>query len=61
MPEYSALCLENERKMFEDELKSLREQETILVEDVEEAEGSLIGANQVLQALVSEWDGQLHS
>jgi len=29
LAENSALCLENEMKMFEDELKSLREQETI--------------------------------
>ena len=60
LAEYSVMCLEDEMKMFEDELQSLREQDTNLVEDVEEAESSFIGANQVLFALMSELDSLLN-
>ncbi len=56
LAEYSAMCLEDDMKMFEDELRRLREQDAVLIEDVEVAEGSFIGANQVLLALMSDLD-----
>ncbi len=60
LAEYSAMCLEDEMKVFEDELQSLRKQDAILIEDVEVAEGSFIGVNQVLLALMSELDSLVH-
>ena len=59
LAEYSVTCLEDEMKMFEDELNCLREHDLNLAEDIEEAEGSFIGANQVLQALMSELEDLL--
>ena len=60
LAEYSAMCLEDEMKMFEDELQSLREQDANLIEDVEEAESSFIGVYQVLLALMFELDTIVH-
>ena len=60
LAEYSVTCLENEMKMFEDELQSLREQDANLIEDVEEAESSFIGVYQVLLALMFELDTIVH-
>ena len=60
LAEYSAMCLEDEMKMVEDELQNLRKQDVILIEDVEVAEGSFIGVNQVLLALMSELDSLVH-
>ena len=59
LAEYSVTCLEDEMKMFEDELNCLREHDLNLAEDIEEAEGSFIGANQVLQALMSDLEDLL--
>jgi len=56
MADYIAIGLEDEMKAFGDELRSLKEQNSILEEEVEECEVSLMGANQVLQALMSELD-----
>lgn len=56
MAKYIAIGLEDEMKAFDDELRSLKEQNSILEEEVEECEVSLMGANQVLQALMSELD-----
>lgn len=56
MAEYIAIGLEDEMIAFDDELRSLKEQNAILEVEVEECEVSLMGANQVLQALMSELD-----
>ncbi len=43
LAEYSAMCLEDEMKMFEDELQSLREQNANLIEDVRKLKARLLG------------------
>lgn len=56
MAKFIAIGLEDEMKAFDDELRSLKEENAILEVEVEECEVSLMGANQVLQALMSELD-----